>query len=79
MGRGHWSLISATTATNFELETDKVVVTRCPISVEFSRSLELHCLENKGSSRSKNKHKLIVVSEAIDDSRLWNDSCIYGL
>lgn len=52
----------------FEIETDKAVVARCPISFEFATS---RALQNEGLSRSKNKHEPIAVSEAFDDSRMW--------
>ena len=53
---------------DFEVETDKAVVARCPISFELATS---RALQNEGLSRSKNKHEPIAVSEAFDDSRMW--------
>ena len=68
------SLSSTTTPANFEHETDKAVVTRCPISFELSMSRALHFWYNKGFYHSKHKYKPIAVSEANDDSRVWTES-----
>ena len=35
--------------------------------------------KKKKTSPSENKHTPIAISEAIDDSRMWRESQIYGL
>ena len=82
MGRGHWVTHICNNRSklglNFELKTDKAVVTQCPVSFEFSTLRVLpHCWQNKGLSRSKNKHRLMAISEAIDGWRMWKESVTY--
>lgn len=43
LGRGHWVVDICYNSHELELETDKGCVMRCPISVEFSTSRDLHC------------------------------------
>ena len=67
---GHWqwekvlgSLTSATISMNLESETDKAVVTQCPISFEFSMSRALHCWLNKALSQSNFFQIIIIITD----------------
>ena len=79
MGTGHWVTHICNNRSklgmNFKLKQTRLLSR----SVQSVSSFRPHaCWQNKGLSRSKNKHRLMAVSEATDGWRMWKESVTYG-
>ena len=72
-----WHLLHLQPTLNLKLT--KLLSRGVQSVLSFWCGIILYCRQYKGLYRSKNKHKLIAISEATDDSRMWNESPTYGL